>query len=46
VVGGGLGISADDARNRIKALGGVVGRPWAEDQKTAALAAWRALATG
>ena len=42
----GLGLRALELERRLAALGKRAGRPWAQDQKEAALAAWHALARG
>lgn len=42
-LGEALGVPADQAMARVAALGIAVGRPWAQDNKQAAAAAWLAL---
>jgi hypothetical protein len=41
-----LGVPAADLRRRVTELGRACGPPWAQDQKSAALVAWLALAAG
>jgi hypothetical protein len=41
-----LGVPAADLRQRVTELGRACGPPWAQDQKSAALVAWLALAAG
>jgi hypothetical protein len=40
-----LRLSADDLRRRVADMGRLLGPPWTQDQKLAALAAWLALAS-
>ena len=44
-VGKAVGLSADKGRLALAAMGKASGKPWAAEQKEAALAAWLALAT-
>ncbi|MDQ2964206.1 MAG: hypothetical protein M3R31_13800 [Pseudomonadota bacterium] len=39
-----LGVSSDDARARLAAIGQALGAPWRADEKAAAIAAWIGLA--